>query len=194
MAEIPHPKSRGCSTICLPIRKDLYEQLIDSPPLFRAWLDQTFQDHPELFPKAFAQGYTLLDSRVSRKRGLRQRRIRCKATGAAFSIRPSFVLPYMTAWTDDAEGPLFPRAFGVPFWALTRLFGRDPMYWYRLEVGLGRNSIVGTTVRQKVVPEPLLADEHHQPRDGVKNYVATTVGAGCCLGAALAETADGLDF
>jgi|SRR6516164_8133496 len=190
MAEIPRPKPRGCSTICLPVGKDLYDQLIDSPQQFRAWVDQAFRDHPELFPQAFAHGYTLLDSRVSVKRGLRQRRIRCKATGAAFSIRPCFVLPYMTAWTDDAAGPLFLRAFGVPFWALAQVFGRDPMYWYRMEVGLGRNSVVGTTVRQAAVPEHLLADEHHQTRDGVKNYVATTVGGGCCLGAALTEMAD----
>jgi hypothetical protein len=194
MAGIPRPKPRGCSTICLPIRKDLYEQWIDTPQQFRAWLDQAFHDHPELFPQAFAQGYTLLDQRVSIKRGLRQRRIRCKATGEAFSIRPSFVLPYMTAWTDAAAGPLFLRAFGVPFWALARVFGHDPMYWYRLEVGLGRSSIVGTTVRQAAIPEHLLADEHHQPRDGVTNYVATTVGAGCCLGAALTETASAEDL
>jgi hypothetical protein len=35
----------------------------------------------------------------------------------------------------------------------------------------------------------VLADEHHQPRDGVKNYIATTVAEGCCLGAGLAQTA-----
>ena len=40
------------------------------------------------------------------------------------------------------------RREGVPFWALARVFGKDPMYWYRLEVGLGCHSIVGTTVRR----------------------------------------------
>jgi hypothetical protein len=44
------------------------------------------------------------------------------------------------------------------------------------------------------LPEHLVADEHHQPRDGVKNYVATTVGAGCCLGAALAQSAGADDL
>jgi hypothetical protein len=68
------------------------------------------------------------------------------------------------------------------------------MYWYRLEVGLGRNSIVGTTARRAALPEHLVADEHHQPRDGVKNYVATTGAAGCCLGAALAESAGAADL
>ena len=95
----------------------------------------------------------------------------------------------MAGYAADVRDPLFLRAFGVPFWGLARVFGRGVMYWYRLEVGLGRNSVVGTSVRRAEMPEHLLADEHHQPRDGVKNYVATTVAAGCCLGAALARTA-----
>jgi hypothetical protein len=33
----------------------------------------------------------------------------------------------MTARTGDIETPLFLRTFGVPFWALARVFGRDPM-------------------------------------------------------------------
>lgn len=194
MAVDAQPKPRGFSTICLPISKDLYQQIIDAPPHFRRWLDQTFHDHPELFPAAFAQGYTLKDMRLSRKRGLRLRRIRCKATGAAFSIRPCFVLPYMTAWADQVANALFLRRFGVPFWALAHVFGRDRMFWYRLEVGLGRNSIVGTTCRQAEVPQHLVADEHHQTRDGQKNYIATTVAAGCCLGAALSQTAGADDL
>ncbi len=194
MAECPNPKPRGFSTICLPISKDRYLQLIDSPTLFRQWLDRAFRDTPELFPAAFAHGYTLKDDRTSVKRGLRLRRIRCKANGAAFSIRPCFVLPYMSAWTQEADGPLFLRSFGVPFWALARVFGKDPMFWYRIEVGLGRHSIVGTTVRHTTLPEHLLADEHHQPRDGTKNYIATTVAAGCCLGAALAQSAGADDL
>lgn len=194
MAVVSRGRPRGCSTICLPIGKDLYHRIIDSPLLFRRWLDQAFHDAPELFPLAFGQGYTLKDSRVSSKRGLRLRRIRCRTTGAAFSIRPCFLLPYMTAWTNDASSPLFLRAFGVPFWALARVFGRDAMYWYRLEVGLGRNSIVGTTVRHGQLPEHLVADEHHQRRDGTKNYIATTVAAGCCLGAALSQTANAEDL
>jgi hypothetical protein len=186
--------ARSCSTICLPISKDAYQGLIADPRRFRSWLDQSFRDHPELFPDAFADGYRLKDERSSAKARLRLRRVRLKATGEPFSIRPSFVLPYMTGYTDDVQDALFLRAFGVPFWAISRVFGRDPMYWYRLEVSLGRNSVVGTTLRQARLPEHLLADEHHQPRDGAKNYIATTVGEGCCLGAALAQTAGAEDL
>lgn len=190
MAETTLPRPRGSATLCLPMRRDLYDQCIDSPADFRRLLDQTFQQLPELFPAAFAAGYTLKDSRRSCKRGLRLRRIECRVTGAAYTIRPSFVMPYMTAWTDDVRHALFLRAFGVPFWALAHVFGRAPAYWYRLEVGLGRNSIVGTTVRRGQLPAHLLADEHHQRRDGVKTYIATTVAAGCCLGAAVVDEAD----
>ncbi len=186
--------ARTCSTICLPISKDDYQDLIDQPARFRAWLDAAFRLWPELFPKAFAHGYRLKDQRRSAKTGLHLRRIRCRSTGESFSVRPSFVLPYHTGTTDDVAGPLFLRAFGVPFWAIARVFGRDSSYWYRLEVSLGRNSVAGTTVRRAELPEHLLADEHHQPRDGLKNYVATTVGADCCLGAALAQTATAEDL
>ena len=189
MAAYPDPRPRGFSTIGLPVSPERYRQVIGSPARFRRWLDEAYRAVPELFPAAFAAGYTLKDERVSAKRGLRLRRIRCKASGRAFSIRPCFVLPYMSAWADDVEGPLFLRSFGVPFWALARVFGKGPAFWYRAEVGLGRHSVVGTTVRRGRLPEHLLADEHHQPRDGVPQYIATTVGAGCCLGAALATAA-----
>jgi len=186
--------ARCCSTICLPVGTDAYQGLIDDPARFREWLDRSFRDCPELFPRAFADGYTLKDDRLSKKTGLRTRRVRLAATGESFSVRPSFVLPYQAALADDVSDALFLRSFGVPFWAIARVFGRDPMSWYRLELSLGRNSIAGTTVRKAEMPEHLLADEHHQTRDGEKNYVATTVGEGCCLGAALAQSASAEDL
>ena len=186
--------ARPCCTICLPADKDTYLGLVADPARFRDWLDQSFRSWPELFPKAFRQGYRLKDSRTSARTGVRLRRIRLKATGESFAIRPSFVLPYQSARADDVESALFLRSFGVPFWASARVFGRGHNYWYRLEVSLGRNRVVGTTVRQARLPEHLLADEHHQTRAGDKNYIATTVGAGCCLGAALAPTANADDL
>lgn len=186
--------ARRCSTICLPIDKDDYSDLVADPGRFRAWLDQSFRAWPELFPEAFRAGYRLKDGRISTRTGLRLRRVRLKATGESFSVRPSFLLPYLVGTTDDSQGPLFLRAFGVPFWALARVFGKNSMYWYRLEASLGRHSIAGTTVRRAELPAHLLADEHHQTRNGGKNYIATTVGAGCCLGAALAPTANADDL
>jgi len=181
--------ARHCSTLCLPFDQPTYPAVVADPAAFRQALDRFFRAAPELFPDGFAQGYRLKDRRRSRKLGLCLRRVRLKATGEAFTVRPAFALPYMAGWAEGASGPLFLRAFGVPFWALARVFGRDHRYWYRLEVALGRHSVAGTTLRRAAPPEHLLADEHHQPRDGRKNYIATTVGAGCCLGAALAQTA-----
>jgi hypothetical protein len=68
------------------------------------------------------------------------------------------------------------------------------MYWYRLERALGRFSLVGTTIQvAQRLPCHLVADEKHTTLvDGQsrKVYLATTAGDGCCLGMALAETAD----
>jgi hypothetical protein len=182
-------------TICLPIREERYRQIMDDAPAFRAWLQECFAACPELFPEPFAQGFVMKDRRRSRKLDppLTVRRIQLR-DGSAYSIRPSFLMPYATARTDAVQHPLFLRKFGVPFWALAHVFGRDPMFWFRLECQLGRNSLVGTTVRQTEVPQHLAADEHHQRCDGVKVYVATTVGGGCCLGVALASAASADDL
>jgi hypothetical protein len=179
---------RGHATICLPVGKDEYDVIVENPKEFRLWLDRCFAEMPELFPEGFARGYRMKDGRDSLKQGVSMRRIVLR-NGKSYSIRPSFLMPYMTARTEEVEGALFFRKFGVPFWALARVFGGDPMGWYRLEIGLGRNSLVGTTVRTAELPEHLLADEHHRRRDGEKNYIATTVADGCILGAALSEGA-----
>ena len=62
---LPHP--RGYATICLPVDKDYYNCIVQDPVQFRAFVDQAFQDHPELFPAAFADGYDLKDARHSVK-------------------------------------------------------------------------------------------------------------------------------
>ena len=180
--------SRGHRTICVPIAEALYPRIVSDPNEFRRTLNERFRELPELFPKNFAAGYQLKDSYVSAKLGVTIRRI-ILTDGVAYNVRPSFLMPYMTARTEDVQVPLFLRKFGVPFWALAYAFGHSPMYWYRMECGLGRFSVVGTTVRQGDLPEHLLADEHHQTLDGQTVYIATTVANGCCLGAEPVETA-----
>lgn len=180
--------SRGHRTLCLPFAEESYQRIIGDPAEFRRAVDQLYRAMPELFPAGFADGYRLKDDRVSAKQQVPIRRLILR-DGTAYGIRPSFLMPYMTARTEDVEGPLFLRTFAVPFWALARVFGRDPMYWYRIECGLGRFSVVGTTARQAQLPQHLLADEHHQTLDGKKVYFATTVGSGCILGAEPAATA-----
>ena len=99
-------------------------------------------------------------------------------------------MPYLTGIVEEIEKTLFMRKFNVPFWALSYAFGKDPKYWYRIEQSLGRNSIVGTTIRNAVdLPEHLGADEKHTRILGDKVYVATTVGNECILGASVATDA-----
>ena len=181
--------SRLIRTICLPVSEEQYRQLVNEPARFREFLDACWADMPELFPEGFEAGYEMKDDRWSRKMQLRLRRIELR-NGVAYTIRPSFVMPYLTSKVEDVEDALFLRRFGVPHWALAQVFGRDPMYWYRQELGLGRLSVVGTTVRRAELPRQLLADEHHERCQGEKVYVATTVAAGCCLGAEVVDAAD----
>jgi hypothetical protein len=183
----------GIRTICLPIQEEQYREIVFDPKRFRDWLGEAFDRSPELFPDGFAKGFTMADARRSQKLGLTLRRIELR-DGSRFTIRPAFVMPYLTARTQEVENPLFLRKFGVPLWALAKVFGRNPMFWFRLECQLGRCSVVGTTVRQAKLPEHLVADEHHQTQDGDKVYLATTVGGGCCLGVAVAESASAEDL
>jgi hypothetical protein len=134
-------------TIVVPFDKQKYSKTVQDTKAFRAELDRIYKDHPQIFPAEFANGYRMKDTRISKKLSIRIRRI--KINGTCYSIRPSFVMPYMTALTEDVEKALFLRKHNVPYWAIAQVHGRYPMYWYRIEQQLGRNSIVGTTVQKK---------------------------------------------
>jgi hypothetical protein len=175
-------------TICLPISQEEYNRIVGDPIAFRKYLDVLLTLFAELFPPEIANGYCMKDLYFSTKLSILIRRI--KIAGVAYTIRPSFAMPYMTAKTDDVEKGLFLRKFGVPFWALSHVFGKNQMYWYRLEQALGRNSIVGTTIKNcDDIPLHLSADEKHTWILGNKAYIATTVGGQCILGASIAKNA-----
>lgn len=187
-ADVATSTTRLNRTICLPFSQDGYNQNVQNPVSFRKCIDEYIALYPELFPPEIADGYLMKDSHFSEKQSIMIRRI--EIAGIAFTIRPSFVMPYMTGLTDEIAKALFLRKFGVPFWALSHVFGKDAMYWYRIEQSLGRNSIIGTTVRNPDdIPEHLAADEKHTRCLGDKVYVATTVGNQCILGASIAEDA-----
>ncbi len=175
-------------TICLPITPVAYEAMIQNPVDVRKTINDSIDRFPELFPSSIHEGYRMKDSYKSKKLGIVIRRIQC--FDGAYSIRPSFVMPYMVALTEEVEKPLFLRKFSVPFWALAYTFGKNAMYWFRIEQSLGRNSLVGTTIQHPdTLPEHACADEKHCWRKGEKVYVATTVGGGCILGASVAADA-----
>lgn len=184
--------------ITLPITLDAYKELEVDAGAFRQWLDGQVRQYPELFPVDIEQGYTLHDILPPSVKlpEVQLRRIRLtepteNEQAQVFTIAPSEVLPYMVGLTDEVEKALFLRRFGVPFWALSYVFGRNDAYWYRLCSSFGRNELVSTTVKSPdKVPEHLLADEKHVRFNGAKGYIATTVGQDCVLGASLALQAD----
>lgn len=178
--------------ICLPFDSEAhYSDCTKDLTLYRHYLQQQLATHPELFPKAMSEGFTFHDSYLSRKLNLRLRRIKLKASGAVFTLRPSFVMPYLVARTDAIEKALYLRQWGVPFAALAYVFGRDAMFWYRAWISLGRANLVGTTVKSAAaMPQDLVVDEKITWVCGLEVAIPTTVAGGCYLGVTVAAKDD----
>jgi hypothetical protein len=189
--EQQEPSNRRDKSICVPCQSEAdYVGRVGDPHQFRQWLEQLSAQHPELFPAALRRGFTLPDSYCSVKQGLRLRRSKLKATGEGYRVRPAAVVPSLAAKTEEVEKALYLRQWGVPFAALAYVFGRDARCYYRAWLHLGRPPRVGTTVKQAAaLPPPLLADAKHPWLNGQRHYVATPVGAGCLLGAAVVAEA-----
>ena len=182
---------RGYRTLRLPLKESDYQQFIDDREFAKKTLDCFYQEFPELFPPTFNQGYVFNGlTPASVKQGFQSRRIQLNADKVTFTISPVFIMPYMTAKTADIEKPLFLRRFNVPYWGLSYAFGRDAMYWYRIEQSLGRFNIVGTTIKKPdFLPQDLLADEKHTRLKGDKHYIAMTAAQECILGAEMTDSA-----
>jgi len=172
------PPSRGHKHICVPFESEAhYQECVEDVATYREYLTKLSAQHPELFPQAIGSGYTFHDTYRSRKPQMAVRRIKLKASGEVFTLRPSFVMPYLIARTDEVEHALFLRQWGVPFWALAEVFGHDAMFWYRAWLSFGRPNLVGTTVKQvETLPQDLVADEKITWLGGEEIVVPTTVG------------------
>ena len=138
--------------ITLPVTLDAYNELKEDGAAFRQWLDGMIKFYPELFPVDIASGYTLHDVLPASVKlaKVQLRRIRLNQRNEngqvqVLTIAPSDVLPYMVGLTTEVEKALFLRRFGVPFWGLSYVFGRNDDYWYRLSSSFGRYEIVSTT-------------------------------------------------
>jgi hypothetical protein len=190
--KIKEKVSKPSKRITLAIDLDKYKEIVKSPKEFRAWLDAYIICSPELFPADIENGYVLHSIRNSRKMPeITLRRIELKESRAVFTVAPSGVMPYMTSYTDDVERALFLLQFGVPYWGLTYVFGKNDMFWFRQFCHFGRYNIVQTTVKDlENLPEHLLADEKHTHICGDKAYIATTVAKDCVLGASISLSAD----
>jgi len=198
------PQSRGARQICLPLDRPTYDRIWNNPQAVRPLVEDLLSRHPELFPTAMTGGFTLCGKLPASKKlaGICLRRVRVTATdenGHAttrdFFLRPSFVLPYCCGIVDDVEKGMLLLSHDVPYHVVAACCGRNAMAWYRLEKALGRNSVVGTTVRAPdALPQHLAADEHHAQLRGADAYVAMTAGGGCVLGMALSDTASEADL
>lgn len=175
-------KDKQNRTIVLPISETDYTKFVEDIPTAHQIIRQIYDQHPSIFPIEMQSGYKLNGSTaVSKKTGYFLRRI--DISGISYQIRPSFLMSYMRAKVSEVEKALFLIRFGICFWALAHVFGRNPMFWYRCYRSLGSNSLVGTTVYNTAkLPEDVLADEFHTRIQGKKAYVATTVSQGCFLG------------
>jgi hypothetical protein len=179
---------RGAKTIRLPFEEEEYARIVETGDEFRSKIDTCYEEHPELFPEGMKNGYYLhgFAAPSVKQDGLRLRRIKIKETGEVFSVSPSFLMPYMTARTEEVERALYLRQSGVPYPGLTYVSGRNDMFWYRLENSIGRNSIAGTTVRYGgEIPENIAADEKVTWFNGEEVNIAVTTGGDCVLGAAV---------
>jgi hypothetical protein len=185
---LSNPRTKS---ICFPCESEAqYRAAVADHAQMRQLLHDSYTQFPKLFPEQFGDGFTWHEQYHSDKLGVTFRRLRLRATGEVFLVRPSCYLPYAVARTEEIEKALYLRQWNVPFEALAYVFGRDAMYYYRAWASWGRNSLVGTTVkRAEKLPEHLVADEKHTWRVGEKEYLATTVGGGCILGAELASAA-----
>ncbi len=191
------PVPRKNRTIIVDFIQAKYEFNIHDTCYFRSVLDSFIDRHPELFPFGRQHGYQMKDIYLSKKLSITIRRIKVTIEDkvVCYTIRPSFAMPYLIGIATDVEKPLMLRKFAVPFWALSYCFGRDPMYWYRMETSLGRHSIVGTTIKSaEKLPQHLSADEKHTKIKGEKAYIPCTVGNDCILGVALKKSAGQADL
>jgi hypothetical protein len=196
MATVTHLPKKGYRTIRVPLAASEYDRFLSDRAYAKARLDELYEDFPDVFPEAFPWGYALYGfTEPSSKQELRCRRIRLDQGQTVFAIAPAFVMPYMTGRTQEVDHALFLMRFHVPCWAIAHVFGRDAMYWYRLEQGLGRCSVVGTTVKSpERLPQDLVADAKHSWLKGERVYIATTAAKDCILGASVAPSSSQTDL
>lgn len=183
--------SSGERQICLPLSKQQYDDIWDDSAKVRIWIDHMVKRSPELFPQQIAGGYQLKGKLPASAKMPEVQLRQIQIAGERYYLRPSFVMPAFTGTTDELKQPMELLAHGVPLWLIVKVFGHDEMFWLRQQQRLGRNSIVGTTVRTRdALPLHLAADEHHAHWRGEKGYVATTAAKGCLLGVALTDQAN----
>jgi len=175
--------------ICIPTEINRYKIEVDDSIKFRKMLDILIDKYPQLFPKKIIGNYLMKDKYYSKRLSIVIRRI--KVCGISFTIRPSFVMPYMTGFTIDVEDGLYLIKNSTSFDDISYVFGRNAMYWLRLVKSIGRHSIVDTTIQKpKRIPANIVVDEKYSWIRKNKIYIPTTVGGDCFLGVTISMNAN----
>jgi len=107
------PRKNEYRIICLPFEQKTYFDIVQDDGKFRVLVDSFIEQSPELFPAEIHKGYQLKDIRHPRKLPVPIRRVRLKATKISYTVRPSFVMPYLTAMTEEAKKVLYLRKSNV---------------------------------------------------------------------------------
>ena len=123
----------------MPFDQETYLDIVNNAVNFRIQVNEFIKQFPELFPKSIVNGYQLKETRLSQKLSLPIRRIRIGRKN--YTIRPSFVMPYMTAYVETVERALFLRKYSVSFEGISYSFGDYAQKWFRMEQNLGRNNL-----------------------------------------------------
>jgi len=181
--------------IILIVGEEKYKEIEVNNKAFKAYLSDQLERYPELFPKAICKDNWSLNGYVSKskKQNYRLRRIKL-SDGSVWQVHVSFLVPYMRCKTDEASRYLFLMNW-CPAWALAEVFGKNAMFYYRLQSHFGTYSMVGTTVKDSSkLPSHLSADEKHAKISGQKVYLGVTCGEECFLGASISPTSSERDL
>jgi len=184
------------TTIFLPFEEAAYDDVFADKTAYKAFITEQMQRYPELFPPSMKDGWSFhgVTKPSEKQDGLQLRRILTKADQDVWQIHPAFMMPSMTCDTNTAEKIVFLTKW-APDWAFARVFEKDVMMVYRLKTHMGRDNMVGTTVKNPTkLPTDLGADEKHSRISGEKVSLATTVGKGCFLGASVSQGAGEADL
>lgn len=168
-----------------------YKTIWHNASAMRGLLDRLISKYPEIFPATIEQGYQLSGRLPESKKmpGIRLRQLRLGS--GVYSLRPSFVMSYMSGDVEVLEPGLFLLSVNTPTWVVAHVCGFNEMFWYRHLKRLGRNRMVSTTVPiAERLPVDLVADEHHCDWQGERGYIAFTAGGGCILGLGLSASVD----
>lgn len=135
-------------TICLNFQsQENYEKCISERKLLKEYLEKEIKEHPELFPEGITKKWRFYGfTRISKKTGIKMPRI--QVGEEVYQIRPSFIMPFQIGLTEFVSQGLNMKMNGASFDRVVENYGKYPMYWYRALASLGRNSIVGTTVKK----------------------------------------------